>query len=157
MADAYSDITIEYATTPTNPIRLAPSSKDGKKKVWTYTQSGTLAQNGTVGLFVLRANEVLDTHHMSVAYSAVGAGRTLNIGHDGYTLPDGTVVAPAPTAIAQGIDVSAAGRTVVRDAPTSPVDSFGPIAVDTIVVAQIAGNTMPDGNTVNGSAEVGQP
>lgn len=157
MADAYSDIALEATRTSGNPVRLSPGAKDGKKKVWTYAQSGVSGTPNTVGLFVLRANEVLDTHHMSLAFSALGGGRLISIGHDGYTLADGTVVAAAPAAFGSAIVATSAGRAVIRDAPTNPVDSFGPVNADVMIVAQVTGGTTPDAATLNGSADVGQP
>ena len=157
MADFYSDIARASQVASEEATTLSPGSKDGRSKIWTYTQLAQGPDPTSVGVYVLRANEVVDTHHMSFATSGLGAGRVVAIGHDGYTLPDGTVVAPNLTALGSGIDVSNAGRHVVRDAPTNPVDSFGPIAVDVMITAQVSGGTFDASQTLNGSAQVGMP
>jgi len=141
-----------------SPVKLNEGAVDGTAKIWTFTQGAAAGDaNSIARLFILKANEVLDTHHFSIAYSAFGAARTLDIGWEAYTLPDGTAVAADPNGIADGIDVSSAGRSVVADAPTSNVDSLGPIKADITITAQVIGGTIPAAATINGSAHVGKP
>ena len=146
------------ANVAASPPVLNDGSVDGTTKIWTFTQGAAAGDDlSTARLFVLKANEVLSTHTMSVAFSAFGAARTLNIGHEAYTVPGSTETAADPNAIADGIDVSAAGRAVVADAPTSNLDSFGPFNVDIVIVAQVDGGTIPAAATINGTAIVGKP
>ena len=153
-------VTIQYSDIVGNALAAQPKRNDGARdgviKMPLFTQAN---ENGDATSrqihFELRANEILDVHQMHFSHSAFGAGRTLDVGHEGYTAPDGTVVAPAPAALATGIDVAAAGIKNVRD--SGSVDQLGPFPVGVLISTTVQGGTIPIGATVNVSATVGQP
>ena len=75
-------VTIENSDLMANVLATPPvlneGSKDGSQKIFTFTQGAAAGDAGSIArLFVLKANEVLDTHNMSIAFSAFGAGRPL--------------------------------------------------------------------------------
>ena len=101
-----------------SPPTLNNGAVDGRKKLFTFTQGAAAGDaNSIARLFDLKAGEVLDTHQMSIRFSAFGAARTLNIGNDAYTLPNGTVVAQNPLSIAVGIAIKASTFSGLTEPP----------------------------------------
>lgn len=153
-------VEIEYSDLVGNALADQPIRNDGARdgviKLPSFTQSAAAGDaTSRQILFNLRANEVLDVHQFSLTHSAFGAGRTLTVGHEGYTDANGTTVAPDFAAIATGIDVAAAGTKNVRDSGT--IDRLGPFPVDVLISTQVLGGTIPAAATINASATVGQP
>lgn len=83
----------------------------------------------------------------SIAHSAFGSGRTLDVGHTGYTKHDGTAVVADVDTFLDGADVAAAGRVDLA----LPVDGF---VLDTktefTIQAKVLGDTIPAAATLKG-------
>jgi len=82
-----------------------------RRSIGEFTQATEAGDAGSLAeLVVLPAGEYrLYLEESRVGHSALGAARTMDIGHGGYTQPDGTVVAADPNAFSDGNDVAAAG------------------------------------------------
>lgn len=108
-----------------------------------HTQSGDGDANSTVDLWRTPSGKVQILAHLSeVTVSAFGAGRTLDIGHAGYTEPDGTVVAADENHLSSGKDVSSADTYVL---------SFHRLyesRAGVVVQAKVEGDTIPDAATI---------
>ncbi len=106
--------------------------------------------NGTIGLFWLPPGRKRLLPGLSrLTASAFGAGRTLDIGHDGYMKRPSTEAPEAadPDALIDGMDVSAA----VNGAAWSTVLKFDMYSLDEVLVyATVLGDTMPVGATLAG-------
>jgi len=91
-----------------------------------------------------------------IAFSAFGASRVLDIGHSGYTEPDGDVIAAADAAFANDIDVSGAGNAN----PTGVVGGDEIFQVNskngTTIICTVAGGTIPDAATLDGCFYISQ-
>lgn len=91
-----------------------------------------------------------------IAFSAFGASRVLDIGHTGFTQPDGTVVAAAAASLANDIDVSGAGNAnvtgVVGGDEIFQVNSRNGTTIQCVV----AGGTIPAGATLDGCLYISQ-
>lgn len=86
-----------------------------------------------------------------IAFSAFGAARVLDIGHSGYTKPDGTVVAAAPAAFANDIDVSGAGNAALTGVVGADEIFEINSRTGTTILATVAGGTIPDAATLDGN------
>ena len=117
-----------------------------------FTQGAAAGDAGsTADLVKLPAGNVRLLPGMSKVYhSALGASRTLDIGHPAYTGADGVAVAADDDAFtaAGALDVSSAGTNVAFDAAVRKFDMFsrGGITVQGIV----QGGTIPAGATIFG-------
>jgi len=90
------------------PLDVEPENLNGLMKIAQGNLVVDAAQNDTIGLFPVPSHATL-SHVMSlVSFSALGAGVTLDVGFDARA--DIAFVA-APVALANGIDVSAAGSS----------------------------------------------
>ncbi len=157
-ADFFSDIALA-ASVPNDPgpqQALTDTAKDGQSKMWTYTNVAQGADPQTIGLFLLRASEVVDTHQFSMIFSALGVARVIAIGHEAFTDANGVVTAENLTALGSAIDAATAARVVLADAPTGGISSFGPLPVDVMIFATISGGTFDAAETLDGSAVVGR-
>lgn len=125
-----------------------------------FTQDGSGATGSTAVLALLPAgrNRILGDL-CKVYYDAFGSSRTLDIGHNGYTKRDGTVVAAVTDFFVDGEDVSSAGNTVFDNVEhgTDPAtgleadhgfefDARAPVDI----LATVAGGTIPDGTKLWG-------
>lgn len=95
---------------------------------WDYTQVGAGDQNSTCDLCYLPAGK----HRVfgaqsSVEYPSMTNG-AIQIGHAGYTQPDGTVVNASATAISAAITTTSAGRAVCT-VPFFDYESKDPLLV----------------------------
>jgi hypothetical protein len=83
--------------------------------------------------------------------SAFGAARTLDMGHEGWTEPDGDAVAAAGDVLIDGLDVSAAGAAAMGTGTNGETDAIAYNAVDEIVISStVAGGTIPASATLKG-------
>jgi hypothetical protein len=146
----------EYANYVANPPRRnRPDQQHGRLRIasFTHTQAAQGAAGSKVNLCVLPAGRGRILKKLSYAQlSALGASRTLDIGHTGWTKTDGTAQAASADIIEDGRDVSsatAAALGVGTNADDSPVlvyDSKTPI----VVRALVAGDTLDLGETIDG-------
>lgn len=86
--------------------QLEANESDGKVRVsqFTYTQSGAGSADDEVLLHALPAGKI---RILALVFDSVtAAAGTLDLGHDGYTQPDGTAVAADATALETGVDIS---------------------------------------------------
>lgn len=88
-----------------------------------------------------------------VRTSAFGDSRTLDIGHTGYTQPDGTTVAADEDALHSAADVSAAGGFIPADetyAGTNGGTFLINSATPVVIQAKVEGGTIPAAATIAG-------
>lgn len=129
------------------PPKINPAADDGGRvrvKAFSFTQSGVGDAGSIANLARLPGGTVrlLSTY---VAYDAMGAGRTMSLGHGGYTDKDGNPVAANPTFLAADINVAADGTSLVHYR-NSTVESPGGFTL----TAQINGGTFDDGKALTG-------
>lgn len=147
----------EYAnavsTSPT--VRNRPDQQHGRMRIasFTHTQVAQGDANSKVNLCQLPAGRGRILKKLSWAsVSALGAARTMDIGHTGWTKIDGTSQAAVADVIADGVDVSSATGAVLGvgtnadDSPVLVYDSKTPITIQ----ALIAGDTLDLGETFDG-------
>lgn len=142
------------------PVKLETNERHGRTRIayFSHTQGAAAGDIGsTVDLCKLPAGKVrvLKTESYIVC-STFGAARVLDIGHTGYTQPDGTVVAASADTIADGIDVSAAaskqmgaGTNALGTDPTVVYESKAGLTIQAVV----AGGTWPVAATLKGYIE----
>lgn len=110
-----------------------------------------LAANDQVELFKLPPGRKRVLPHKSrIAFSAFGAGRTINIGHRAYTKrpPDNDVEPENATAFISGLDVSAASGNPPQWSNAMKYDMYS--YDEAVVFMTVLGGTLPIGGTVSG-------
>ena len=138
-----------------SPPKLNDGDRDGRHVQWEFTQGAAAGDaNSTIRLFVLRQNERLSPQQMEITHGGL-TGRTLNVGHEGYTAPNGTIVAANPSAIATGIDIGTAGTVKVSSGTLAVKSARYPR--DTVITLQVIGGTIPAATEIDGSAVKGFP
>jgi len=143
----------EYGELILDPPTIQPSDEySGELRFFkfSFTQGGSAGDaNSLANLTLLPAGRwAVMTGLSKVKFDAFGAGRTLDIGHTGYTEPDGTSVSADVDAFADGIDVENAGVSFMDagDGMVRVIDAVNPVVVQAIVL----GDTIPDGTKVFG-------
>lgn len=134
--------------------RRYPVDDHGKLRFQYFSVSAltvALAANSTIGLVWLPPGRKRILPHLSrITTSAFGAGRTLDLGHDGYMArPSGEATAEVadPDALIDGLDVSAA----VNAAVFSTTLKFDMYSLDEVLLyATVLGDTMPVGASMSG-------
>jgi len=133
---------------PVNPIDHATL----KYLFFEFTQGAAAGDAGsTAALVKLPPGEVRVFNDLSRIYSsAMGSGRTMDIGHEAYTEQDGDAVAADPDDLDANVDVSAAvafniGGTVGTH-ETKVFNSRDGV----ILTAQVNDGTMPAAATISG-------
>lgn len=110
---------------------------------FTYTQVGAGASGDTINLCKMPAGNIRILN-VSLVNSALGAARTIKVGHTGYTKLDNTAQAANSTAFLAATSVAAAGQ--ISDHSTQKVTSKDGFTVQ----ALIEGGTIPDATTLTG-------
>jgi hypothetical protein len=110
---------------------------------FTYTQVGAGASGDLINLCKLPAGNIR-TCGVFITNSALGASRTVKVGHTGYTNLANTTVAASSTAFLAATSVAAAGQ--IADHSTQKISSKEGLTVQ----ALIEGGTIPDATTLNG-------
>lgn len=132
---------------------MDPSEHSGKKRAsyFSFTQSGAGDADSTIVLAKLPAGRlriVLD--ETRIANSALGSGRTLNIGLQAYTSKDGSAVAADDDALKAGVAAASAATAAISAAagadPTVFVNSRDGVTIE----ATVKGGTIPDAATLFG-------
>lgn len=134
--------------------RRYPVDDHGKLRYQFFSVSAltvAIAANGTIGLVWLPPGRKRILPHLSrITTSAFGAGRTLDLGHDGYmSRPSGQATAEAadPDALIDGLDVSSA----VAAAAFSTSLKYDMYSLDEVLLyATVLGDTMPIGASMSG-------
>ncbi|MEQ8246086.1 MAG: hypothetical protein RID42_00245 [Alphaproteobacteria bacterium] len=122
-----------------------------RKLEFDFAQSGAGDAGSLASLVALPAGKVTVVLPLSrIAFSALGAARTMDLGWLAYTAPDGTAVAADPNGLDDGVDVSAAGAVVpggtVGGAETYTFESQAGVTL----TAQVNDGTIPDAATLDG-------
>ena len=116
-----------------------------------FTQDGAGDANSIAVLAQLPAGRIRILRHLSsIATSAFGAGRTLDIGHNGYTAFDGTVVAASVDQLVDGRDVAAAATAAPAAAAGADPTVFYNSRDGVQIRAKVLGGTIPDDATIKG-------
>lgn len=131
-----------------------PADQHAKLRMayFTFTQGDTAGDaNSTADLVELPAGKVRIFAGLSrVSHSAFGASRTLDVGHGGYTQPDGTVVNADEDALHSAADISSAGGFAPVDETgndqTFVYESIAPVAIK----AKCEAGTIPAAATLEG-------
>lgn len=112
-------------------------------RAFTYTQVGAGASGDLINLCKLPAGNIR-TCGVYITNSALGASRTVKVGHTGYTNLANTAVAASSTAFLASTSVATAGQ--IADHATQKISSKEGLTVQ----ALIEGGTIPDATTLNG-------
>jgi|GEM_PF-2099220 len=129
------------------PPKMNPAADDGGRvrvKAFSFTQNGQGDAGSVANLAKMPGGKVriLSSH---VAFDAMGTGRTLDLGHGGYSDSDGNVVAADPDAFRADIAVATAGTSTAQHQATV-MDTPGGFTV----TAQINDGTVDDGKKLTG-------
>lgn len=144
----------QVANATSTPPVMNDTYEDGgrlRAKRFNHTQSVAGDAGSTVDMVKIPPGKWMVHLDMSrIAFSAFGASRVLDVGHTGYTKPDGTAVAAAAAAFVNDLDVSSAGNAkltgVVGGDETFVINSKN----GTTIQAQVAGGTIPLNATLDG-------
>ena len=108
---------------------------------------GTLAAGTKIGLAQLPAGAVAIHGLSQAAHSALGASRTLDIGHEAYKDKDNNTVAEDLDLLLDGADVSSAGVADLNlQGPAYKAESKEGI----VITAEVKGGTIPANATIDG-------
>ncbi len=129
------------------PPKINPAADDGGRvrvKAFSFAQSGQGDAGSIANLAKMPGGKVriVQSH---VAYDAMGTGRTLDLGHGGYSDADGNAVAAEPDAFLADVAVATAGQSTVQyqDASLETPGGF-------VLTAQINDGTFDDGKALTG-------
>ena len=145
----------QLANTAAEPRVMNPTTEaHGRLRFarFSYTQSGAGDAGSVARLIRLPKGRVRIVLPLSrVAFSAMGASRTLDLGWEAYAAADGSGdVAADPNGLDDGVDVSSAGAVV----PAGTVGSDETMLFDSmagiVLTAQINDGTIPDAATLSG-------
>lgn len=145
----------QYANSQADPRVMNPTHEaHGRLRVarFNFTQSGTGDAGSLARLVKLPKGKIRVILPLSrVAFSAMGAGRTLDLGWDMHHAGDGSgEVAADPNGLDDGIDVSSAGAVTpggtIGGDETRLFESLGGV----VLTAQVNDGTIPDGATFDG-------
>lgn len=145
----------QYANTQAEPRVMNPTHEaHGRMRVarFSFTQSGAGDAGSLVRLVNLPAGKVRVILPLSrIAFSAMGAGRTMDIGWQAFVGDDGVTHAADPNGLDDGVDVASAGSVspggTVGGDETRLFASLGGV----VVTAQVNDGTIPDGATLDGT------
>lgn len=143
----------EYGNQIATPIvKQLPSTLHGRKRIayFTHVQSGA-GDAGSLALLAKLPAGIVRVLGAWINVSALGASRTLDLGHGGYIGADGVAVAADRDAFFADKDVAAAKDAFYRATAGSlnPVESKEGF----VVSAQVNDGTFPDAATLNGWIE----
>lgn len=151
--DDKTDQAKQFAGEKFDPDRVVSYGKEAPvhTKVVTYTNStgAALAANSIVEF--IQMNHCLILPSSRVANTAMGAGRTLDLGLQEYTGLDGATVASDIDALADGLDVSAAlpeGAALRDNANSLTLPGGLEVNGQAAVLGQILGGTLPNGESI---------
>lgn len=146
---------VEYAkqvTTPRTKVNAYELGGKVRRYFFTHTQDTQGDANSLVNLCILPAGSyrVVGVYINS---SALGAGRTLDVGHTGYIGQDGVAVVADENAFITGLSVSSAvdgfQRSIGADTGVD-ITSRSEVVVQAIVKV----DTLDNAETINGWVEI---
>lgn len=141
------------ATLPLNAIEVVDRAKLRIERI-DFKQNGAGAIGSTIDLVGFGPGHIRIIPVLSwLSWSAYGASCTLSVGHTGYTKLDGTVVAAAPAAIEDTLNVASAGFAYLG-VGTNAAANAGGLEIESkgslLLQAVIAGAAIPDQATLAG-------
>lgn len=145
----------EYARIVAVPGKVNPTHAwHGRMRIgyFNFTQGAAAGDAGSVArLIKLPAGKVRVILPLSrIAFDALGAARTMDLGWEAYTNDDGTAVAADPNGLDDGVDVSGAGSVnpagTVGDHETYLFESQDGV----VLTAQFNDGTIPAATNVSG-------
>lgn len=149
VTDQFSNIRTaerDSASTVTSDMQ---SSRE-ETKVFTFTQAGVGDANSTIELFTTPpGRSQIIASKCSTRNSAYGAARVMSFGWRAFVDAQGVTQAANLTGLGSAIDVAAASRKVLADAPTGAINSLV-FETQRVLVAQVTGGTIPDLATLTG-------
>lgn len=136
----------QYGNTQATPREMNHPHEDRGRvrvKAFDFTQSGAGTAGDEALLCSMDAGKIRILS-ATVTNSALGASRTMDLGHQGYSPLTGAAVAADPDAFHADEDVSAiATNTIVINTVIEAKDTW-------VLSAQINDGTIPAGATLNG-------
>lgn len=147
-SDIYTNQTASGAQTFNRPDQVHGRVRFAE---FDYAQSGAGDAGSIAQLFKLPGGSVrLILPLCRIAHSALGASRTIDLGWEAYTDPDGAAVAADPNGLDDGVDGSSAGSYnptgTVGGAETYRFNSRDGV----VITAQVNDGTFQDGATLKG-------
>ncbi|MDA1100817.1 MAG: hypothetical protein O2967_17735 [Proteobacteria bacterium] len=122
-------------------------------KRFTFTQGAAAGDAGSIArLPILPAGKVRVLLHLSrIAFSAMGAARTMDLGWEAYNGDDGgAAVAADPNGLDDGVDVAAAGSVVPGGTVGGDESYLFESAGGVVLTLQINDGTIPAAATLQG-------
>lgn len=143
---------IAARTTPGTILMPADIGAKLRFKYFTFTQGPAAGDaNSTADLCYLPAGKVRIFAGLSrVSHSAFGASRVLDVGHAGYTEPDGDAVAADEDALHSAADISAAGGFAPMDETGNDQSFVYHSTGEVLIRAKCEGGTIPIAATLEG-------
>lgn len=137
------------------PVANEVQDVGGKLRLYRfdYTQSADAGDaTSTQSLCKIKAGKGYIIPILSrFTWALFGASRTLDIGHGGWTEPDGDVVNAAADVLTDGVDVSSAGVAFMGAGTNGNKDAIAYNSVGEIdIKSVVAGGTIPAGTTIKG-------
>lgn len=145
----------QYGNTQASPpVMNATHEAHGRLRLarFSFTQDGAGDAGSIARLIELPKGAVRAILPLSrVAFSAMGASRTMDLGFEAYYATDGSgEVTADPNALDDGVDVSSAG-SVIPAGTVGGDETYLFESLDGVVLtAQINDGTIPDGATIQG-------
>lgn len=136
----------QYGNTQATPRTMNEPHEDRGRvrvKAFDFTQAGSGTAGDEALLAQMDAGKIRILQ-VTVTNSALGAARTLDLGHQGYSPLTGAAVAADPDAFSADTAVATAGtNTIVVNSVVEAKDTW-------TLSAQINDGTIPDAATLNG-------
>jgi hypothetical protein len=148
MATFESDLFADYPVLPYAPHNRAHAVLRAMR----WTLGPTLAagaQDSTLRICTLPQGARYCSQLSKLGWAPFGVGRTLDLGWEAYTRPDGVVVRANPTGLGVGLDVALAGRSFHDAFPVSSTDELEFPAAVTLILT-VRGGTIPVGADLGG-------
>lgn len=153
-------VTQEQSTQISNPLATTPPTLNnanedhGKVRIkrFNFTQGASAGDAGSLAeLVTLPPGSVRVLLHLSrVAFSAMGASRTMDLGWLAYTDQDGDAVAADPNGLDDGVDVSSAGSVIPAGTVGGDETYLFQSNDGVTITAQINDGTLPAAGTLDG-------
>lgn len=146
----------QYGNTQADPRVMNPTHEaHGRLRVarFNFTQSGAGDAGSIVRLVKLPKGKVRAILPLSrVAFSALGASRTLDLGWQAHQADDGSgEVAADPNGLDDGVDAASAGAVIPEGTVGGDETKLFESLDGVLLTAQINDGTIPDGTTLDGT------
>ena len=144
----------QLALTETEPTDFNPTHEwAGRLRFarFDFTQSGAGDAGSVAELLTLPAGKVRVVLPLSrIAFSALGASRTMDFGWKAYSGDDDVAVAADPNGLDAAVDVSSAGSVIPGGTVGGGETYLFQAKEGVTLTATINGGTFPDAATLNG-------